>query len=231
VAWTCKVAGIENVAVLDGGFTKWARENKSVSTDKPAIREVTYSGRIDRATVASKAYVLRRLKKLIIADNRVPEDYFGITSKPGHIRRCRLPTPWFSTRTDIQAQDLLRPWQPGFWRQKSKEIGTLREVVFRNVVELLTQVLGYRDVCMTGLTRNGSKTRRHQHGHTWIDRSCFRLQKNTKPGTAQYGLGSETCNAKPRADFRSLFLISGQTQAVPGHIKPIRLLEQGNSGA
>ena len=151
VAWTCKLAGIESVAVLDGGFTKWARENKALSTEKPAIQEVAYSGKINRVSVASKAYVLGGLKRLIIADNRVPEDYFGITSKPGHIRGAvNLPTPWvFNADGTFRAQDELRSMASGVLGDgKSKEI-----VVYCGVGGysstwwfLLTQVLGYRDV-------------------------------------------------------------------------------------
>jgi hypothetical protein len=33
--------------------------------------------------------------RIIIAENRTPEDYFGISSKSGHIRALvNLPIPW-----------------------------------------------------------------------------------------------------------------------------------------
>jgi thiosulfate/3-mercaptopyruvate sulfurtransferase len=34
VAWTLKYAGLENVAILDGGYNKWVTDKKPVSTDQ-----------------------------------------------------------------------------------------------------------------------------------------------------------------------------------------------------
>ena len=151
VAWTCKVAGLENVAVLDGGFTKWARENKAISTDTPAVPALSYSGPVDRSMVVSKAYLLRKSKRPIIADNRMPEDYFGVTSKPGHIKGAvNLPTPWvFNADGTFKSQEELRSMSAGvLGNEKSKEI-----VVYCGVGGysstwwfLLTQVFGYQNV-------------------------------------------------------------------------------------
>ncbi len=151
VAWTCKVAGLENVAVLDGGFSKWARENRAISTDSAAVRALTYSGAIDRSSVASKAYVLNKIKKIIIADNRTPEDYFGISSKSGHIMGAvNLPTPWaFATDGTFRNKEELSSMAAGvLGSDNSKQI-----VVYCGVGGyastwwfLLTQVLGYKNV-------------------------------------------------------------------------------------
>ncbi|HTY62597.1 MAG TPA: sulfurtransferase [Acidobacteriota bacterium] len=151
VAWTCQVAGLKDVAVLDGGFTKWARENRAVSVDVPVIRALTYSGSIDRSSVAGKEYVLGKRKSLIIADNRTPEDYFGITAKPGHISGAvNLPTPWvFNSDGTFKSQEELRSMASGvLGDDKSKEI-----VVYCGVGGyastwwfLLTQILGYQNV-------------------------------------------------------------------------------------
>jgi thiosulfate/3-mercaptopyruvate sulfurtransferase len=151
VAWTCKVAGLANVAVLDGGFSKWARENRAMSTDSAAVRASTYSGRIDRSSVASKAYVLNKIKKIIIADNRTPEDYFGISSKSGHIKGAvSLPTPWaFDTDGTFRNKGELSSMAAGvLGSDNSKQV-----VVYCGVGGyastwwfLLTQVLGYKNV-------------------------------------------------------------------------------------
>jgi thiosulfate/3-mercaptopyruvate sulfurtransferase len=151
VAWTCTVAGIKNVAMLDGGYSKWARENKAIATDSVSVSEMTYTGRIDRSSVASKAYVLGRMNKLTIADNRSPEDYFGITSKAGHIKGAlNLPTPWaFNTDGTFKKQEDLRSMAAGVLGiDKRKAI-----VVYCGVGGyastwwfLLTQVLGYQNV-------------------------------------------------------------------------------------
>lgn len=151
VVWTCNVAGLENVAVLDGGFSKWARENRPLSTDSAAVQALTYSGTMDRSSVASKAYVLNKIKKVIIADNRTPEDYFGISSESGHIKGAvNLPTPWaFAADGTFRNKEELSSMAAGvLGSDNSKQI-----VVYCGVGGyastwwfLLTQVLGYKNV-------------------------------------------------------------------------------------
>ena len=151
VAWTCKVAGLENVAVLDGGFTKWARENRVISTDSTGVHALSYSGTMDRSSVASKAYVLNNIKKIIIADNRTPEDYFGISSKAGHIKGAvNLPTPWvFATDGTFRNIEELRSMAAGvLGTDYSKQIVVYCEVggYASTWWFLLTQVLEYKNV-------------------------------------------------------------------------------------
>jgi thiosulfate/3-mercaptopyruvate sulfurtransferase len=151
VAWTCKVAGLENVAVLDGGFSKWARENRAISTDSAEVRALTYSGTTDHSSVASKAHVLNKMKGIVIVDNRTPEDYFGISSKSGHIKGAvNLPTPWaFVPDGTFRNKEELRSMAAGvLGRDNSKQI-----VVYCGVGGyastwwfLLTQVLEYKNV-------------------------------------------------------------------------------------
>jgi thiosulfate/3-mercaptopyruvate sulfurtransferase len=145
------VAGLENVAVLDGGFSKWARENRAISTDSAAVPALTYSGAIDRSSVASKAYILNKIKRIIIADNRTPEDYFGISPESGHIMGAvNLPTPWaFATDGTFRNKEELSSMASGvLGSDNSKQI-----VVYCGVGGyastwwfLLTQVLGYKNV-------------------------------------------------------------------------------------
>jgi thiosulfate/3-mercaptopyruvate sulfurtransferase len=151
VAWTCHVAGLENVAVLDGGFSKWARENRTISTDTAGVRALTYSGTIDRSSVASKAYVLNKIKGIIIADNRTPEDYFGISSKSGHIKGAvNLPTPWvFAADGTFRNKEELRSMAAGvLGSDYSKQIVVYCEVggYASTWWFLLTQVFGYKNV-------------------------------------------------------------------------------------
>lgn len=151
VAWTCMVAGVTNVAVLDGGHSKWAKEKKTVSTDTVAPKPVAYTGVENRSLVATKSYVLSKLGKSIIVDTRIPEDYFGITSKPGHIETAvNLPTPWaFAADGTFKSEMELRAMAAGvIGTNKSKET-----IVYCGVGGyastwwfLLTQMLGYRNV-------------------------------------------------------------------------------------
>jgi thiosulfate/3-mercaptopyruvate sulfurtransferase len=151
VAWTLAISGIMNTAVLDGGYTQWAREKQAVSSAAAVAKLSDYSSGINRSAIASKAYVLGRIGKSIIADNRIPEEYFGAKSKPGHIKSAvNLPTPWvfntdgtYRSKKDIQAM-------------ASGVLGTntSREIILYCGVGgyastwwfLLTQVLGYTNV-------------------------------------------------------------------------------------
>lgn len=151
VAWTCIVAGIQNVSVLDGGFTKWAREKRPISKEASVVSATTYSGTINRSSSVSKAHVLRRLNKLMIVDTREPKEYFGIISESGHIKNAvNLPTPWiFNEDGTFKNRDELGAMAAGvLGKEKSREI-----VVYCGVGGyastwwyLLTQVLGYKNV-------------------------------------------------------------------------------------
>jgi len=72
VAWTCIVAGLINVAILDGGYTKWIRENKSISTEAATPVPSNYLGSFNRISIASGSLIRRRLKDFIILDTRSP---------------------------------------------------------------------------------------------------------------------------------------------------------------
>jgi thiosulfate/3-mercaptopyruvate sulfurtransferase len=151
VAWTLMIAGVKDVAVLDGGYTKWARENKSRSTEAVIPKPAVFTGVSNRSSLASKSYVLSKIGKSIIADNRIPDDYFGITSKPGHIKGAvNLPTPWiFTSDGTLKGEEDLRAMATGaLGTNSTKEI-----IVYCGVGGyasvwwyLLTQVFGYKNV-------------------------------------------------------------------------------------
>jgi len=110
VAITLIYAGIRNVAVLDGGFDKWAAEGKTTSTVAVTPTPVTYIGEVNEAMFVSKAYVEKKIRRKwgarVIVDGRDAEFYFGIGMEPfytreGHIPGATsLPVPWFWTFTD-----------------------------------------------------------------------------------------------------------------------------------
>jgi thiosulfate/3-mercaptopyruvate sulfurtransferase len=151
VAWTCMIAGVKQVAVLSGGFSKWAKEDRTKSTAATIPLSVDYQGVPNRSTLATKNHVRNRLGKALILDTRIPEDYFGISAKPGHIKGAKnLPTPWafasngaFREEADLQAMAL-----GVLGKDKSKEV-----LVYCGVGGyastwwyLLTQVFGYKNV-------------------------------------------------------------------------------------
>lgn len=151
VAWTLHVAGVENVSVLDGGYNRWVKEKKPISTDDVKAKSGSFIGKIDRSSFALKAYVLKKLDKSTIVDSRTPEDYFGITSQPGHIRNSmNLPAPWMfeGDGTFRKESDLAAMVSGVLGTNKSREV-----ILYCGVGGyasawwfVLTQILGYRNV-------------------------------------------------------------------------------------
>jgi thiosulfate/3-mercaptopyruvate sulfurtransferase len=91
---------VKNVAILDGGYSKWAVELRPISTVPTNATPVAYQAKVDMAMVASIDYVRKHIGKAAIVDARNAEVYFAVTIKPfapkeGHIPSARsLPTPW-----------------------------------------------------------------------------------------------------------------------------------------
>jgi thiosulfate/3-mercaptopyruvate sulfurtransferase len=151
VAWTCLLAGIKDVAVLDGGYNKWVNEKRVVSTDTLYPEPRKYSGTINRSLIAPKGYVLKQIGKSILVDTRLPQDYFGISSIPGHIRNAvDLPAPWVfvGSGTYVPEKDLQAMAAGVIGTDRSKEV-----IVYCDVggyastwCFLLARVLGYRNV-------------------------------------------------------------------------------------
>ena len=151
VAWTCMIAGLKNVAVLDGGYTKWVKENRDKSTDMATPDPVVYTGMPDKSSVVLKSYVLARIGKSILVDTRIPEEYFGIPTKPGHIKSAvDLPAPWiFKTDGTFKEEEDLRAMAAGVLGEKKSQEAIIY-CGFGGYASawwfLLTQVIGYKDV-------------------------------------------------------------------------------------
>ncbi|HSW39702.1 MAG TPA: rhodanese-like domain-containing protein [Acidobacteriota bacterium] len=156
VAWTILVAGVKNVSVLDGGFLKWRNEGKPLSVEPTAPRERKYTGKIDTSGLASKEYVLGRIGKSVLVDNRTPELFFGIatepwTLQPGHIRGAvNLPTPWvFQENGLLRSAGELESMAKGVvGGDKTREIITYCGAGPYATVwsYILTELLGYENV-------------------------------------------------------------------------------------
>jgi thiosulfate/3-mercaptopyruvate sulfurtransferase len=53
VYWTLKVAGLKNIAILDGGLKGWAAAGYAFTTDKPAIKPTTLSLKYDESEIVT----------------------------------------------------------------------------------------------------------------------------------------------------------------------------------
>ncbi|MCK9363649.1 MAG: rhodanese-like domain-containing protein [Syntrophales bacterium] len=101
VAATIVYAGVKNVAILDGGYDKWAAEGRAASAEVVTPTPVTYAGAVLKKMFVSKDYVKKRSKKSLLVDARDADVYFGLiqepwAQRPGHIPGAKcLATPWF----------------------------------------------------------------------------------------------------------------------------------------
>lgn len=77
VAWTLKYAGVNNVAILNGGQNQWVKDKKPLSADAVKAKSKAYRGKINRGLFVNKDYVMSRLGKAIILDTRGPAFYQG----------------------------------------------------------------------------------------------------------------------------------------------------------
>ncbi len=151
VAWTCAIAGIENAAVLDGGYNRWIREIKTLSSEEVNAKPSAYAMKMNRNLMALKEYVLEKIGKSILVDTRLPEEYFGIALKPGHIKSAvSLPAPWAfaADGTFRKEEDLLAMASGVIGTNRSREI--ILYCGFGGYActwwFLLTQVFGYQNV-------------------------------------------------------------------------------------
>ncbi|HEX9447157.1 MAG TPA: 3-mercaptopyruvate sulfurtransferase [Dongiaceae bacterium] len=61
VWWMCRIFGVKDVAILDGGLAKWLAEDRPVEDGEPAPRERHFTARLDNTQVRSKDQILRNL--------------------------------------------------------------------------------------------------------------------------------------------------------------------------
>lgn len=156
VAFTMITAGLKNVAILDGGYAKWLKEKRPVSTEAVAPKGMKYKAKVNRGVIAPKAYVMSKIGKSVIVDNRDANVYFGVamepfSPRPGHIKSAvNLPTPWVYTKegTLVGGDDVKAMAANVVGEKKANEV-----IVYCGVGGyastwwfLLTQMLGYTNV-------------------------------------------------------------------------------------
>lgn len=156
VAWTILAAGLGNVAVLDGGYSRWLREKRPVAVEPPAFSPGDYRGQVDTSRAVSKQEVLDKMRTSVLVDARAPEVYFGITTEPwaatpGHIGGAvNLPAPWiFAQDGLVRSRSDLESMAKGVvGEDKGREIITYCGVgVYASAWSyILTELLGYRNV-------------------------------------------------------------------------------------
>jgi thiosulfate/3-mercaptopyruvate sulfurtransferase len=156
VAATLIYAGVENVAILDGGHPKWQHEGREISGEIPEAAPVRYHGVVRSDSFASTDYVKRRMGSAVLLDGRDPHEYFGMgicpfARKAGHIPTARsLPARWlWEEDGTYRPVDVLRQMAAGVaGEDKGREIITYCGVggYASSLWFVLAQVLGYGTV-------------------------------------------------------------------------------------
>lgn len=77
--------GHENVAVLNGGLTKWVKEGRPLSTEKSNVTPKKFVARPNPNLIATAEYIKDNLKNpgVRVVDSRSPLEYEGKRTHPG----------------------------------------------------------------------------------------------------------------------------------------------------
>jgi thiosulfate/3-mercaptopyruvate sulfurtransferase len=76
--WMLRWLGHDAVAVLDGGFEKWRREGRPVTTDVPRVEPTVFPIRRATSTIDAAALLASLPERsLVVVDARSPERYRG----------------------------------------------------------------------------------------------------------------------------------------------------------
>jgi thiosulfate/3-mercaptopyruvate sulfurtransferase len=156
VAWTLTYAGVENVAVLNGGYDRWVAEKKEVSKTAAQGKKTTYDVPFNKSVFADKAYVTSRIGKATIIDVREPPFYKGekkvdFVAKAGRIKGAvNLPNSSMYTKEGYfkSRDELAALAAPVVGADKDKEI-----ILYCDTGKtctpwwlVLRDLLGYKDV-------------------------------------------------------------------------------------
>lgn len=158
VAWSLNYAGLEKVAVLDGGFTKWVKEGKPLTTELKKPEAGNFKIKLNKGIYADKNYVKNSIGRATIVDSRMPDFFFGVSkldfvARAGHIESAvNLPSGWIFTKdgTYKSVEDLSAMVNGVIGNDKEKEIITYCDTgrLASGWWFVLSKVLGYKNVKM-----------------------------------------------------------------------------------
>jgi len=100
VALTLMYAGLDNVAILDGGMAVWTKAGKPVATGVETRKESDFTAKLRPEFLVSQDYVVENIGKTQFLDARSYDGYFGRTKfanavQFGHIPGAfSLPKEW-----------------------------------------------------------------------------------------------------------------------------------------
>jgi thiosulfate/3-mercaptopyruvate sulfurtransferase len=162
--WIMESMGHENVSYLDGGFTKWTFEGRTVDRKKPTPTPGDFTAKLDSTKVATLKDVISNLKtkKAIFLDDRSAVQHFGISKRPDVVRYGHIPGSLnfpvdFMTNAGInrapatiKSSKELAAMAEGVGLPKDKE---MQIIVYCNSAQqagmgyfILRDIMGYRNV-------------------------------------------------------------------------------------
>jgi len=86
--WMLMYFSHHNVSMLDGGITKWKKENLPLETKPNGFKPSNFSGNVNSALISGFEYIRDNLKNVKIIDARSPGEYDGSmirAAQSGHI--------------------------------------------------------------------------------------------------------------------------------------------------
>ena len=130
--WMFKVFGYSDVVVLDGGFPKWVKENRSTTADltEKEIRHLTIYE--DKSIVADRDDVLRatKLNHCSIIDARSEGRFMGTAPEP----RSGLRSGSIENSINVPYETLLNEDFTFKSKREIKDIFSKKGVVFNNYI-------------------------------------------------------------------------------------------------
>lgn len=104
--WALRYYGHQNVVVLNGGFPKWQREDRPLSSEIPAYPPATFTPDVQPAMRATAQEVLSVLKQsgTLLVDARDTAQYTGSVAR-GHGRPGHIPGAVNVPREELIASD------------------------------------------------------------------------------------------------------------------------------
>jgi thiosulfate/3-mercaptopyruvate sulfurtransferase len=156
VAWTLKYAGVENAAILNGGQDQWVKEKRPLSQDMVKTKAKPYKAEWNKNLFVDKAFVLAKLGKATIVDNRGPNAYAGKEKLPFVAKMGRI-------KGAVNLAVGLLYTKEGLYKDKA-ELATLATKAVGSDMEkelilycdtgktctswafVMTEILGYKDV-------------------------------------------------------------------------------------
>ena len=156
IFWALNYAGIENVAILDGGKQAWIAAKAKTTQSASNVKPSKFVVRLNPDLIASREYVEQNLYKLPMIDARPSDNYLGITPtntvrRDGHISGAMSYSWNYSVNKDFMLKEknkLDTLFAKGYNLDKNKEVlvyctGGL-ETSYNYYV--LSGVLGYKHV-------------------------------------------------------------------------------------